>query len=133
MSIRQSFTGSTVNMKKTVNVSEKMLKAVEDPSEAMYQDPKFLDNYRSIMMARGLINEEMQQADDAVKDARGKEALKNVREMIEAVFLSVDDTILGVEDSRTEMAELVKKLLKEGNLELAVGDDAKSQAAKSSV
>jgi hypothetical protein len=120
-------------MKKTVNVSEKMLKAVEDPSEAMYQDPKFLDNYRSIMMARGLINEEMQQADDAVKDARGKEALKNVREMIEAVFLSVDDTILGVEDSRTEMAELVKKLLKEGNLELAVGDDAKSQAAKSSV
>ena len=122
-----------MNMKKTVNVSEKMLKAVEDPSEAMYQDPKFLDNYRSIMMARGLINEEMQQADDAVKDARGKEALKNVREMIEAVFLSVDDTILGVEDSRTEMAELVKKLLKEGNLELAVGDDAKSQAAKSSV
>lgn len=126
MSIRQSFTGSIVDMKKTVNVSEKMKKAVEDPSEAMYQDPKFLDNYRSIMMARGLINEEMQQADDAVKDARGKEALKNVREMIEAVFLSVDDTILGVEDSRTEMAELVKKLLKEGNLELAVGDDAKS-------
>ena len=56
-----------------------------------------------------------------------------MREMIEAVFLSVDDTILGVEDSRTEMAELVKKLLKEGNLELAVGEDAKSQAAKSSV
>ena len=113
-----------------VKVSEKMKKAVDDPSEAMYQDPKFLDNYRSIMMARGLINEELQQADVTIKDKKAREALNNVRELIEAVFLSVDDTIIGVEDSRTEMAELVKKLLKEGNLELDVG---KSEAAKSSV
>lgn len=46
--------------------------------------------------------------------------MKNVKEILESVFLCVDDTILHVEDSRLEMSELIKKLLEQGNMELAV-------------
>lgn len=48
-----------LNIKKKVYVSEQVKKNVGDPSEALYQDPKFLENYRSIMMARSLIGEEL--------------------------------------------------------------------------
>lgn len=64
------------------------------PTEMMYKDSKFLANYRHILMAKSLIEEEMEKIMHKVRSKQVLEMLGSMNEMIENMFQCIDDTII---------------------------------------
>ena len=73
-------------MKKQVKVNERLYDNLMNPTEMMYKDQKFLSNYRRILMAKTLLDEEMDKVMEKVRSKQVLELLGGVSEIIENMF-----------------------------------------------